>query len=69
MSADRVGVIKDDELSPNAHAIAISTLRESLGIDPAAGLSDAEVQSRRSRFGENRLPEPPRESEDRKSVV
>lgn len=66
MSADSAGLIKDEELSPNAHAIAISTLRESLGVDPAAGLSDAEVQSRRSRFGDNRLPEPPRESEIRR---
>ena len=30
------------------------------------GASDAEVQSRRSRFGENRLPAPPRESEIRR---
>lgn len=66
MNTDPAHVLKDDELSRSAHAIAISTLRESLGVDPAVGLSDAEVQSRRSRFGENRLPAPPRESEIRR---
>lgn len=66
MSADPARVHKDEELPPDAHGIAISTLRESLGVDPAVGLPDAEVLSRRSRFGENRLPEPPRESEIRR---
>lgn len=66
MSADPARVRKGDERSSHAHAIATSALRESLGVDPAVGLSDAEVLNRRTRFGENRLPEPPRESDIRR---
>ena len=62
MSADHAHMLGDEQLPLNAHATAISTLRESLGVDPLSGLPDAEALSRRSRFGENRLPEPPRES-------
>ena len=66
MSPDQTRRLKDKELLSDAHAITIASLRESLGVDPATGLSEAEVLIRRSRFGENRLPEPPRESEVRR---
>jgi len=53
-----------NSLVPYAASAALTC--EPLGVDPTAGLTDGEAAARCSQFGENRLPEPPRQSEIRR---
>lgn len=57
---------QDMQAPPTPYATATNALCEALGVDPAAGLSETEASAHRIRFGENRLPDPPGESEIRR---
>src|SRR6187200_469510 len=47
--------------APAWHAQSPDEVAKAQGVDPAAGLSDAEVASRRAKYGENRFAEAPKE--------
>lgn len=66
MSAEPAHSPRNEQIPTQAHAMVVSSLSEALDVDLHTGLPDLEVQSRRGRFGENRLPDPPRESEIRR---
>ncbi|HRI55272.1 MAG TPA: cation-transporting P-type ATPase, partial [Pseudomonadota bacterium] len=53
-----------NSLVPYATSAALTC--EPLGVDPATGLTAAEAAARCQQLGENRLPEPPRQSELRR---
>jgi Ca2+-transporting ATPase len=48
-------------VAPAWHAQSPDEVAKAQGVDPAAGLTDAEVQSRRAKYGANRFAEAPKE--------
>jgi len=54
------------QVPPTPYAASTIALCEALNVDPAVGLSETEASTHRLRFGENRLPDPPKQSEIRR---
>lgn len=57
---------KEQPGSPVFYATPAAAACQALRVDAAAGLTDDEAAARRAKAGENRLPDPPRESELRR---